>query len=161
MHKFYRSEKMACRFLILHYWGQGAQIDEPPPTVILPPWAQCGTVGWGRRNLQHRSPFAVASGFMWAWKSVRAVRYGHESVHCVSVCGSKLSFSSDDMNARDFFVDRGANLQSSLLHVSPSLSELRAAPDFFEPVFVLGCHRWRLGGLLLHRKQATSQLMES
>jgi hypothetical protein len=63
--------------------GQGAQIDEPPPTVILPPWAQCGTVGWGRRNLQHRSPFAVASGFMWACKSVRAVRYGHESVHCV------------------------------------------------------------------------------
>lgn len=61
--------------------------------------------------------------------------YGTDMRVC-TVCGSKLSFSSDDMNARDFFVDRGANLQSSLLHVSPSLSELRAAPDFLSRCFL-------------------------
>lgn len=77
--------------------------------------------------------------------------YGTDMRVC-TVCGSKLSFSSDDMNARDFFVDRGANLQSSLLHVSPSLSELRAAPDFLSRCFCLG-----LSPLTPWRASTTSQ----
>lgn len=127
--------------------------DELP--TVIPPWLQCGTVGWGRRNLQHRSPFAVASG-LWDWKrpccSVRALE--------CALCSGKFSFSSYESLWRWMLAIfcglqcKFAVQSCALLHVC-SLSELLR----FYLSRCRNCHRWRHDGY--HHKQATSQLTES
>lgn len=155
MHKFYRSEKMACRFFTI---GGHRSMS------LLPLWYyHHGHSVWDCRLRETKPPAQIPfCRSFWIYVS------SEERPCCTVRTWECALFAVVNFHSAPTTWMLAIFLWTAAQICSPVCSTCllpyqssEPLPIFWAGVFVLGCHRWRLGGLLLHRKQATSQLMES